>query len=37
MLKVHSHITSAFAFFFDLYRPILENANFKREHHHLLP
>ena len=30
-------IHTAFAFFFDLCCPILENANFKDEHHHLLP
>ena len=29
MLKVHSHVTSAFAIFFDLCRPILENVNVK--------
>ena len=28
---------SAFAFFFDLCRPVLENANVTCEHHHLLP
>ena len=38
-LKVHSYITStsAFAFSFDLYCSILENANIMYEHHHLLP
>ena len=36
-LKVHSHVTSAFTFFFGLCRPILQNLNIKRKHHHLLP
>ena len=27
IFKVHSHVTSAFAFFFDLCHPILKNAN----------
>ena len=36
-LKVHSYVTSAFVFFFDLCRPLLENANVKCEHHHLSP
>ena len=35
--KVHSHITSAFAFFFDLCRPVLENANVSGEHYHFFP
>ena len=37
--KIHSHLTSAsaFAFSFDLCRPVLENANMMCEHHHLLP
>ena len=34
-LKVHSQVMSAF--FFDLCRPVLENANVKCEHLHLLP
>ena len=33
---VHSHVTSAFEFFFDLFSPILQNVNINREHHHLL-
>ena len=37
IIKAHLHITSAFAFFFNLCSPVLENANFKCEHHHLLP
>ena len=36
-VKAHSHVTSVFAFFFDLCRPVLENVNVKCEHHHLLP
>ena len=28
-VRVHSHITSAFAFFFDLCHPVLENTNVK--------
>ena len=35
-LKVHSHVMSMFAFFFDLCLPILEKANVKCKHHHLL-
>ena len=35
--KVDSHVTSAFSFFFDHCRPILENVNVKSEHSHLLP
>ena len=34
---LHSHVTCAFAFFFDLCRPVLENTNVKCEHNHLLP
>ena len=30
-VKVHSHVTSATEFFFDLYRPVLKNANVKYE------
>ena len=36
-VKVDSHLTSAVAFFFDLCRQILENANVKYKHYHLLP
>ena len=36
-VKVHLHVTSAFAYFFDLYHPFLENANVKCEHNQLLP
>ena len=36
-VKVDSHLTSAVAFFFDVCRQILENANVKCEHYHLLP
>ena len=31
-VKVHTHVTSALAFFFNLCRPVLENANIKCEH-----
>ena len=30
-------MTPTFVFFFDLCRPVLENANVRCEHHHLLP
>ena len=30
-VKVYSHVTSATQFFFDLYRPVLKNANVKYE------
>ena len=36
-LKLHSRNICFFVFFFDLYRPILENADVKCEQHHLLP
>ena len=36
-LKVHSHVTSEFAFFFDLSHSVLGNADVKCEPHHLLP
>ena len=36
-LKVHSHVTSAFAYFFDLCRSVLQNANVKLDHYHFLP
>ena len=35
--KVLSHVASAFAFFFDLCRKVLENADVNLKHHHLLP
>ena len=35
-VKPGLHVTSAFAFSFDLCRHILENANVKCKHHHLL-
>ena len=35
-IKVGLHVTSAFAFSFDICRHILENANVKCEHNHLL-
>ena len=35
-LKPDLHVTSAFAFSFDLCRHVLENANVKCKHHHLL-
>ena len=35
LLKIRPHVTSAF--FFDLCRPVLENANVKCQHNHLLP
>ena len=34
-IKVHSRITFALAFFFDLYCPVLENANVMCKQHHL--
>ena len=36
LVKVHSHATSAFAFFFDFNYPALENANVKCKHHHFM-
>ena len=36
-VKVHSHVTSAFTFFFDLCHRILENLNIKCQYHYLLP
>ena len=35
-IKAGLHVTSAFAFSFDLCRHILENANVKCKHNHLL-
>ena len=35
-VKVRSHVTSAFVFYFDLCRLIFENANVKYKYHHLL-
>ena len=35
-VKVHSHLMSAFAIFLDLCHSILEHANVKYEHHHLI-
>ena len=35
-VKVHSHVMSAFAFFFDLCSPALENSNHNYEHKHLI-
>ena len=35
-LKVHSQVTSAFAFFFDLCCPVLESVYLKFEYHQLL-
>ena len=31
--KIDSHVKPEFAFFFDLCRPIIENANVMRKHH----
>ena len=36
-IKVHSQVTSAFAFIFDLCRPFLANGNVKCEQNHMLP
>ena len=36
-LILRSFVTSAFAFVFNICRPVLENANVKCEHDHLLP
>ena len=36
-VKVHSHVTSAFVFFFDLCCLADEKANLKCEHKHVLP
>ena len=36
-VKIHSHVTSAFAFFFDLCHPVVENVNANCEHNYLLP
>ena len=33
---VHSQVKSGFAFFFDHYCSVLENASIKYQHHHLL-
>ena len=36
-VKAYPHVTSVFAFFFDICYPILQNVNVKCEHYHLLP
>ena len=36
-VKPHSHVTSAFAFFFSLCCPFSENVNVRYGHHHFLP
>ena len=36
-LEVHSHLTSTFAIFFELCRPVLENGNVKCKDYYTLP